>query len=129
MKQTIGRDQGYGGVGPNQFSKPPGQEMKAIAMAGTGIINGQQAIPSGTQGKPYYGATPAQGGNAYDPSRVAIPSSNPMTGASGMNGLGMVGNTALGMSAQKVTPATDQYNSQHKRGSEFKKSAQHILNR
>jgi hypothetical protein len=103
--------------------------MKAIAMAGTGIINGQQAIPSGTQGKPYYGATPAQGGNAYDPSRVALPSSNPMTGASGMNGLGIVGNTALGMSAQKVTPATDQYNSQHKRGSEFKKSAQHILNR
>lgn len=27
--------------------------MKAIAMAGTGIINGQQ-IPGGTQGKPYY---------------------------------------------------------------------------
>jgi hypothetical protein len=36
----MGRDQGYGAT-PNQFAKPPGQEMKAIAMAGTGIINGQ----------------------------------------------------------------------------------------
>ena len=66
----MGRDQGYGAT-PNQFAKPPGQEMKAIAMAGTGIINGQQTIPSGTQGKPYYGGPSpgAQGGNAYDQNR------------------------------------------------------------
>ena len=128
MKQTIGRDQGYGGVGPNQgqFAKPAGQEMKAIAMAGTGIINGQQ-IPSGTQGKQYYGGAGAQGGNAYEQSRGTIPVNNHM-GATNA-GPNMAGNTALGMSAQKVTPPTDQYNSQNKRGSEFKKSAQHILNR
>ena len=46
--------------------------MKAIAMAGTGIINGQQQIPSGTQGKPYYGGPSGQGGNAYDQNRGII---------------------------------------------------------
>jgi hypothetical protein len=42
MKQTMGRDQGYGGVVQNQgqFAKPVGQERKTLAMAGTGIING-----------------------------------------------------------------------------------------
>ena len=75
-------------------------------MAGTGIINGQQ-IPSGTQGKPYYGAQGGAGGNVFDPSRGAIPSNNHMAGANGINGPSMVGTTALGMSAQKVTPATD----------------------
>jgi hypothetical protein len=55
-QRGLDQPQGYGLApgGPGQYGKP---EIKAIAMAGTGIINGQ--IPSGTQGKPYYGA----GGN------------------------------------------------------------------
>jgi len=65
----------------------PKEEMKTMAMAGTGIINSQ--IPAAA--KPYY--APAQ--------------------------------ATLGVSPTKA----DQYNSSNKRGSEFKKSAQHILNR
>lgn len=81
--------------------------MKAIAMAGTGIINSQ--IPSVTQGKPYYGGAQGTGGNTYEPpSRGTMPTSNHMAGATaGGNGPSMAGNTALGMSAQKVNPAND----------------------
>jgi hypothetical protein len=98
-------------------------------MAGTGIINGQQ-IPTGTQGKLYYGG--ANGQHYEAPSRGTMQASNHLAPSNNMNGPSMTGNTALGMSAQKPTGGAgigDQYNSQNKRGSEFKKSAQHILNR
>ena len=68
-------------------------------MAGTGIINGQQQIPTGTQGKPYYGAPAGQGGNVYEQSRGTLPASGHMGVTNGVNGPSMAGNTALGMSA------------------------------
>jgi hypothetical protein len=59
-KQGQGRKddqpQGYGApTTGNQFAKPlQKEEMKTIAMAGTGIINGG-GMPTGTPAKAYYG--------------------------------------------------------------------------
>ena len=98
----IDQPQVYGATGYKPAQK---EEIKTIAMAGTGIINGQ--IPSGTQSKPYYaGAGATMGTNVgstaigqYDASRATIPT-NHLGGGNGAAG-GLAGNTALGMSAQK----------------------------
>ncbi len=112
------------------------EEMKTMVLAGTGIMNSSaspsavanQAAANGQQSKPgaangYYGAGPQGGAGAYDSSKQPA-------------GTGVVGQfgttTALGISPVKVggvDHTQQQLNSQNKRGSEFKKSAQHILNR
>ncbi len=81
-----------------------------MAMAGTGIMNSNlqnaaKYYPPGGQ-QPGVGMT---GANPYDQSKQT----------NGEVLAGIRGTTNLGVSPQKV----DQYNSQNKRGSEFKKSA------
>lgn len=110
------------------------EEMKTMALAGTGIMN-SSALPSAAAkgGVGYYGAGTGSGAQAatnFDSS------SKPMVSNGAVVGGGQFGaTTALGISPQKVggsgiaggSGAADQHN--NKRGSEFKKSAQHILNR
>lgn len=104
--QTMGKidqPQGYGAQGPPGYKPAQKEEIKTMAMAGTGIINGQ--IPTGTQSKPYYaGAGATMGANVgstaigqYEASRATIPANH----LAGPSGAGIAGNTALGMSAQK----------------------------
>ena len=114
------KPQGYGitnaaAVGTHM---KPKEEMKTMALAGSGIMNSQVPGSKGFSGGP----TPPVTGAANNYEQIKPADLN------GAIGTGTTGNrvvTNIGVSPQKI----DQYNSQNKRGSEFKKSAQHILNR
>ena len=88
------KDQGYG------VQQQKKEELKTMALAGSGIMNNNQAPGQ----KQYYGN--------YD-----------------TKGNANINNQGMGIGIGGHMPKQNDYGTVNKRGSEFKKSAQHILNR